>query len=103
MAYTVGDKPDVDNDSILRIFNVATGELKKNFVSPKRQEGDIQDFFKWSHDGGYLALYRPKSNKLHVYETENFSLVDNKALELPGLMTFEWSPVKNIIACYCEV
>jgi len=99
MVYSMMLRDNPDNN--LKIFNVFTGELKKNFIPPKH--GDIQDYFTWASDGTYLALCRPKSNKLHVYETEQFGLIDNKPVELPGLAAFEWNPVKNHIACYCEV
>ncbi|KAE9548703.1 hypothetical protein FO519_008085 [Halicephalobus sp. NKZ332] len=90
-------------DNTLRVFDVFTGELKKSFQpSGPTGSGRIHDwpFLKWSYDEKYFAFCRAKGDCINIYNTETF-LVENQ-IELPGLVTFEWNPTRNIVGYYCE-
>ena len=108
-----------DLENCLRIFEVATGEEKRSF-SPSQGSVRVHDwpFFKWSYNEKYFAFCRPKGNAINVYDTETFTLCDNKAIDVgkrsmilfrnyahtfaDRLVTFEWNPAKNLIAYYAE-
>lgn len=93
-----------DGENCLRVFDIFTGELKKNFSPSGQGTARIHDwpYFKWSHDEKYFGFCRPRGNNINVMETETFKLADNKPIELDGLISFEWNPTKNLIAYYCE-
>mmetsp|Transcript_19855 Transcript_19855/g.48097 ORF Transcript_19855/g.48097 Transcript_19855/m.48097 type:complete len:386 (+) Transcript_19855:42-1199(+) len=54
--------------------------------------------FKWSHDGKYFA--KMSEDVIQVYSSEDMKLLDKKALKLPGVLHFQWSPTNNYIAAY---
>lgn len=76
----------------------------KKFFQPSGPTGSgrICDwpFLKWSHDEKYFAFCRAKGDSINVYSAETFML--EAQIELPGLITFEWNPTKNVLAYYCE-
>jgi translation initiation factor 3 subunit B len=104
VTYSHEDTHRHTGENCLRIFDVFTGESKKSFNAAGSGQTRIHDwpFFKWSHDEKYFAFCRPKANSINVFETHDFSLCDKKPIEMEGLVTFEWSPSKNVMAYYCE-
>ncbi|KAI6228253.1 Eukaryotic translation initiation factor 3 subunit B [Aphelenchoides besseyi] len=104
VTYSCDDKFSSDTENSLRIFDVFTGECKKSFSPSHQGSGVVHSwpFFKWSFDEAYFGFCRPKGNNIFVYDTTTFTLNENKAIELDGLVTFDWNPSKNLIAYYCE-
>ncbi|CAD5212047.1 unnamed protein product [Bursaphelenchus okinawaensis] len=105
VTYSCNDRRGAtDMTNSLRIFDVFTGELKKTFSPSNQGQGAVNSwpFIKWSHDEKYFGFCRPKGNTIFIYDTETFTLNQNKTVELDGLVTFEWNPSKNMFAYYCE-
>ncbi|KAI1699212.1 eukaryotic translation initiation factor eIF2A domain-containing protein [Ditylenchus destructor] len=104
VTYAREERRAGDGENCLRIFDVFTGEMKKSFSPAGQGSARIHDwpFFKWCHNEEFFAFCRPKGNTINVYQTKDFTLCDNKPIELEGLVSFEWNPSKNIIAYYCE-
>lgn len=105
VTYACGQSNVRDNENCLRIFDVFTGEMKKAFSpSGKSASNRVHEwpFVKWSHDEKYFAFCRLRGNCINVFNTADFMLCDNKAIELDGLLQFEFNPVKNLIAYFSE-
>ncbi|KAI6183945.1 Eukaryotic translation initiation factor 3 subunit B [Aphelenchoides bicaudatus] len=106
VTYAYDDrKGSNEHENSLRIFDTFTGEQKKTF-SPSGSQGasgvHSWPFFKWSFDEKFFGFCRPKGNSIFIYDTSSFMINSNKAIEIDGLVTFEWNPAKNLIAYYCE-
>lgn len=92
---------------VLNIFDVRTGKVMRDF------KGSADDFaiggtggssgvswpvFRWGggKDDKYFA--RLGKNVISVYETETFTLIDNKSIKVENVIDFIWSPTDPIFA-----
>jgi len=84
------------------VFDVFTGEMRKAFSPTGSFRIPDWPFLKWSYDERFFAFCRPKGGSINLYGTETFSLHENKAIDLEGLVRFEFNPARPVIAYYCE-
>jgi uncharacterized protein with WD repeat len=91
-----------DADNCLRVFDVATGEMKKAFSPTGAFRIPEWPFLKWSHSETWFAFCRPKGNAVNLFDTASFALSGNKPIDLDGLVRFDFNPAKNMLAYYCE-
>ncbi len=56
------------------------------------------DFFKWSHDGSFLA--RKGKDRISIYELPGLMLLNRKSLKATGVEDFEWCPKELSILAY---
>ncbi|XP_065899140.1 eukaryotic translation initiation factor 3 subunit B-like [Dysidea avara] len=83
-----------ENDSeSLVIWDIKTGAKKRSFAASDATDWPI---IKWSHDGKYFA--RLSADRLSVYETSTFYMLDKKSIVVPSIKDFSWSPTDNTIA-----
>ncbi|KAF5284392.1 hypothetical protein FQA39_LY17067 [Lamprigera yunnana] len=87
-----GDVHTPDQKRII-IWDIRTGQEKRCF----NPEGpSAWPFFRWSHDDKYFANIQ--NDKLSIYETPSFGLLEKKSVKIPGIRDFSWSPTDNVIA-----
>ncbi|CAL5382545.1 unnamed protein product [Camellia sinensis] len=93
---------------VLNIFDVRTGKVMRDF------KGNADEFavggtggvigvswpvFRWSgKDDKYFA--RIGKNAISVYESEMFSLIDKKSINLENVVDLSWSPTDPILALF---
>jgi translation initiation factor 3 subunit B len=75
---------DVRSASVIRTFPMANADC----TGP--------DFFKWSHDGKYIA--RKGRDLISIYELPGMNLLEKKSLKAAGVADFDWSPADNLLA-----
>ncbi|KAJ1491261.1 eukaryotic translation initiation factor eIF2A-domain-containing protein, partial [Baffinella frigidus] len=99
VTSTWADKPNdkEDGENAVIIWDVRTGEKKRGFKNEGPKDKPMEPF-KWSHDGKYFA--KMSEDVIQVYSSEDMKLLDKKALKLPGVLHFQWSPTNNYIAAY---
>ncbi|VDN60414.1 unnamed protein product [Dracunculus medinensis] len=90
-----------DDPNSLRIFEIETGEMRRGMMLDNTQMSSWP-YFQWSFDEKYFACIKPGGNGISVYETENFTLMDKKHVQVDGLRSFKWSPTRPYLAYYCE-
>lgn len=85
----------------LRIWDIQTGNLLRGFSCPDSKTMEWP-FFRWSHDGSYIARQLAPTAKegpgIAVYALPDLKLVDGKPMTVAGLKEFVWSPGNNYIA-----
>lgn len=81
-------------DHQLIVWDVRTCKIKREFHCEQTTSWPI---FRWSYDGNYFAR-NAGEGVLSIYEVENFRLIGNKSMKIPGLRDFAWSPTDNIIS-----
>ena len=99
VTTTWADKPNDKDDGgdAVVIWDVRTGEKRRGFKQEGPKDKPMEPF-KWSHDGKYFA--KLTEDAIQVYSSEDMKLLDKKALKLPGVRDFAWSPTANIISAY---
>ncbi|OVA00273.1 RNA recognition motif domain [Macleaya cordata] len=94
---------------LLNIFDVRTGKVMIDFKGSADEfatggtggvSGVSWPVFRWGggKDDKYFAMIG--KNVISVYETETFTLIDKKSLEVENVMDFSWSPTDPIIALF---
>ncbi len=58
----------------------------------------VPDFFKWSHDGRFLA--RKGKDRISIYVLPGMKLLNTKSLKATGVEDFEWCPKELSILAY---
>ena len=59
---------------------------------------EIETAIVWSFDDAYFAL--TKKDQILIYETKTMTLLNGKALKVPGVRSCSWSPGENILAYF---
>lgn len=86
--------PSYDETQAAIIWDIRTGLKRRSFSADA--ELTTWPMFKWSNDDRFFA--RMSTDTLSIYETPSFGLLDKKSLKIPGIRSFSWSPVSNILA-----
>ncbi|KAI5723588.1 hypothetical protein M8J76_008431 [Diaphorina citri] len=97
--YLVCFSPRVDSPSQqhLVMYDIRTGAKERSFSV---EQHSMWPVFRWSKDDKYFAKIEP--DKLSVYQTPSFGLLQNKSLTINGIKDFDWSPTDNILAYWVE-
>ncbi|KAL5698724.1 Eukaryotic translation initiation factor 3 subunit B [Ranunculus cassubicifolius] len=96
--------PHDKNRVVLKIFNVRSGKLMREFNDiagvPGGVSGVSWPVFRWG--GGKEDKYfaRIGKNVISVFETDTFSLIDKKSLKIENVLDFSWSPSDPILAVF---
>lgn len=85
------------DDQALIIWCVRSGQMKRSFTC-ERSMNLSWPYFRWNTNDGYFA--RLATDSLLVYHTSTFSLLEKKAIKIPNISDFEWSPTNDIVV-YC--
>eukprot|EP01098_Paradermamoeba_levis_P006217 TRINITY_DN2589_c0_g1_i1.p1 TRINITY_DN2589_c0_g1~~TRINITY_DN2589_c0_g1_i1.p1 ORF type:complete len:444 (-),score=142.21 TRINITY_DN2589_c0_g1_i1:974-2305(-) len=97
--FQVNDNPE-DPQCII-VWNIDTGKKLRGFTGPTAAShegaGNIP-WLQWSHDDQFLA--RLGEDSILVYKTPEMGLLDKKAISIPGVKDFCWSPTNNLISCW---
>uniref|UniRef100_A0A7S1EQF8 Eukaryotic translation initiation factor 3 subunit B n=1 Tax=Timspurckia oligopyrenoides TaxID=708627 RepID=A0A7S1EQF8_9RHOD len=98
------EQDDAKNPTAVKVWEISTGRILRSFLglsSSNSSAGNAQlnwPFFKWSHDGAFLARKGP--GVISVYETPGLGLVGKKSLKIDKVQEFEWSPSANMLALW---
>lgn len=74
------------------MWDVRTGQKLRAFAAVSAE----WPAFKWSFDDKFFA--RLKDDSIYVYEAPSMNLNEGKAIKVPGIRDFAWSPTDLLLA-----
>lgn len=80
----------------LRIYEVATGAMRRGFGTGQLDTSFGWPYIRWAPDDSHFASATSKG--FAVYETESFSMLDKRSVKVDDLKDFAWSRKQRLVA-----